>query len=86
MRPPIDIAGQRFGRLVVIGPAHVDRFGYQNWHCVCDCSQLATVRGSSLRSGRTRSCGCLKREHSDRQDQARRKARPSCAVSHMMAD
>ena len=29
------------------------------WTCVCDCGNTITLQGSSIRSGRTRSCGCL---------------------------
>lgn len=29
-------------------------------HCICDCGTLATVRMTNLRSGNTKSCGCLR--------------------------
>ncbi len=52
---------QRFGRLVVFEQA-----GRTNsqvaWRCVCDCGKQTVVRGSELRSGTTKSCGCLGRE------------------------
>lgn len=32
------------------------------YHCVCDCGQEIDVRGQSLTSGNTKSCGCLQRE------------------------
>lgn len=61
----IDLTGQRFGRLVVMSearrPAHV-RNGEIWWSCTCDCGRALTVRGSSLRFGNGRSCGCLARE------------------------
>jgi hypothetical protein len=56
-----NITGQRFGKLTVLvrdGTAH----GAASWHCRCDCGREVTVMGTSLRTGNTRSCGCLRRE------------------------
>lgn len=55
---PIDLTGQRFGRLVVVERAGSNAHGAAMWRCVCDCGGEARVRGDGLRSGRTRSCGC----------------------------
>lgn len=30
------------------------------WNCICSCGKETIVRGSSLRRGKTRSCGCLR--------------------------
>jgi hypothetical protein len=57
-----DLTGQRFGRLQVVGPAHVDRHGNRHWSCRCDCgTEITKVRGN-LVNGWTKSCGCLQRE------------------------
>ena len=32
------------------------------WLCLCDCGELLECTGSRLRSGNTKSCGCLHRE------------------------
>lgn len=62
----IDLTGQKFGRLTVLGQcqSHVLPCGgvLTKWLCVCDCGNSAEVIGSSLKRGHTRSCGCLKRE------------------------
>lgn len=56
-----DLTGQRFGRLVVIGRQPKEsRKAY--WICQCDCGNMKTVRSDILQEGRTKSCGCLKRE------------------------
>ena len=61
MPPIVDISNQRFGRLVVIRPKK--RPGAKmKWECRCDCSTVVHVLGESLRSGATRSCGCLRIE------------------------
>ena len=58
-----DLTGQRFGRLTVIkdnGKRGKD--GTIMWLCKCDCGNTKNVRTSNLTSGKTKSCGCLKRE------------------------
>lgn len=61
----IDLQGQRFGRLMVMGKAEKPH-GIKNrgawWTCRCDCGIYTDVTGDSLRRGTTRSCGCLQKE------------------------
>jgi hypothetical protein len=56
-----DIKGQKFGRLTVLQRADNDKRRNVMWLCQCDCSSRTKliVRGHSLRSGNTKSCGCL---------------------------
>jgi|SRR5271165_627574 len=58
----IDLAGERFGRLLVLKRVENDRNSKARWECKCDCGRLSIVYGIALRSGDTRSCGCLQRE------------------------
>ncbi len=58
-----DIAGRRFGRLVVVDRAPNSRLGEARWRCACDCGGETVVCGYNLRSGITQSCGCLQRTH-----------------------
>src|SRR5262245_49843852 len=55
--------GMRFGLLLCIERAqdHVTPKGktHARFRCVCDCGGEATPLGAALRSGSTRSCGCL---------------------------
>ncbi len=55
----IDLTGQRFGRLVVIERAKNQKNGHARWVCRCDCGKTITTNGYDLRSGHTRSCGCI---------------------------
>ena len=56
-----DITGEQFGRLTVTGFA--ERKGYRLfWNANCSCGGKTVVESSSLKSGHTRSCGCLCRE------------------------
>lgn len=57
-----DIANKRFGKLVVIQEDGKDSRGNIKWECKCDCGNIVTVSGALLRSGHTRSCGCLKKD------------------------
>lgn len=57
-----DIAGQTFGRLTVTQELGRDSFGRVTWSCRCVCGQVVTVGGANLRSGTTKSCGCLRLE------------------------
>lgn len=58
----IDLRGQRFGRLMVIGRAEPNRHGQIQWLCRCDCGVEKVAHGQSLRKGWTKSCGCFRRE------------------------
>ena len=57
----VDLTGNRFGRLVVIDRAE-NKHKQPAWNCACDCGNKCVVSGYLLRSGITRSCGCLRRE------------------------
>jgi hypothetical protein len=54
----IDLTGLKFDRLTAIC---IDRsfHSYIKWECVCACGKKLSVSGSHLRSGHTRSCGCI---------------------------
>lgn len=62
-----DITGEKFGRLTVVSLAGTKLVGTRKkhraiWNCQCDCGGTAVVTGASLRSGNTKSCGCLLRD------------------------
>lgn len=77
----IDLVGERFGRLQVIG-LDEDRNKLENervergeivhskifWMCRCDCEKTRSVAGASLRNRATQSCGCLKRNKPTKQN------------------
>ena len=58
----IDMIGRKYHRLTVKRRALNDSQGSAYWLCVCDCGVLTKVKGSSLRHGRIKSCGCLQLE------------------------
>lgn len=58
----INETGNRYGRLTVLSCKGFDKRGKTLWLCRCDCGNEKIVNGWSLRSGETKSCGCLQRE------------------------
>jgi len=58
----IDLTGQVFSRLTVIGRAgHRGRSAA--WSCVCECGKESVVSSDNLRRGKIRSCGCFRLGH-----------------------
>lgn len=58
----LDLTGQPFGRLTVTSRGPNGKHGEVRWHCRCTCGNETLVYAGNLRSGDTRSCGCLSRE------------------------
>jgi hypothetical protein len=66
----IDLTGKRFGRWQVLElrpeRKRYGRYGRSQtvplWLCRCDCGTDGIVRGPALRTGWSKSCGCLRRE------------------------
>lgn len=58
-----DLTGQKFNKLTVL---YLKEKQYHKiiWHCKCDCGNECDVSSSSLISGNTKSCGCLKKKNS----------------------
>jgi hypothetical protein len=57
----IDITGQKFGRLTVVNYSHSDSRG-SIWLCKCDCKKDCLITYRNLKTGKTKSCGCLRDE------------------------
>lgn len=58
----LDLSGQRYGRLTALSPVEEADGSSFYWKCLCDCGKLCICHKESLRSGMTRSCGCLQEE------------------------
>jgi len=59
-----DLTGKRFGRWLIVGyhGNAAGRSGGAIWLCRCDCGNERPVKGKSLTSGHSNSCGCLHKE------------------------
>ena len=60
--PAKDESGNRYGKVIVIERVENNHRGDAQWLCLCDCGKEFITKGVSLRSGHTRSCGCLQKE------------------------
>jgi len=58
----LDMLGKKFGRWTVISNAGPQEDNYIRWNCICECGAEGTVEGSTLRLGKSKSCGCLHSE------------------------
>ncbi len=56
-----DERGNQYSRLYVVCDAGI-KCRQVSWLCLCNCGNYKTVIGNNLRSGGTRSCGCLQKE------------------------
>lgn len=57
-----DLTGQKFNRLTVLGLGERNSSGQVQWKCRCDCGNIVLATTNYLKSGHTKSCGCLNRE------------------------
>lgn len=62
MPNPIDLTGQRSGKLVAVHSVEGDRNQKRAWLCNCDCGGTVTVKTQLFREGKVQSCGCLNRQ------------------------
>lgn len=76
----IDITGEKYGRWTVL-----ERVGKKGkdiaWKCVCECGRIGIVQGNSLRSGGSKSCGCLSSELKSKRLKENYKTKPITDLS-----
>ena len=59
----IDETGKVYNQLTVLKLSNVkNKKGQHMWLCQCSCGKQKSVTGTALRSGHTKSCGCLKKK------------------------
>jgi hypothetical protein len=57
-----DLAGNKYGKLIVLKKADYKKGNRIVWKCRCDCGNEVDVAGIYLTQGDTKSCGCLKKD------------------------
>lgn len=62
MTKMVDLTSKRFGRLVALEVAGVNKSKNKVWRCACDCGAITIASSSNLIRGVTTSCGCYKAE------------------------
>lgn len=54
-----DLSGKSFGRLTALHEADREN-GLRMWCCACSCGAVKIIGHRGLKSGKTKSCGCLR--------------------------
>lgn len=62
----INLTGKIFNRWTVIKKSSLIKNRTYYWECLCSCGTKKLVAGTSLRTGVSKSCGCIKYENSGR--------------------
>ena len=58
-----EMLGKRFGKLLVLRSfSEKDKEGCKKLVCQCDCGNLTVVTAKNLKSGNTKSCGCMRHD------------------------
>lgn len=68
----IDLTGEKFGKLTVIKRIKDKSNNHIMWLCKCDCGNTKVVRGSSLTSGESKSCGCVHRGRNNKRSESKK--------------
>ena len=55
----LEIIGKTFGNLVVVAKDLDNATNMTKWLCICSCGNTVSVRDNSLKTGNTKSCGCV---------------------------
>lgn len=58
----VEMVGKKYNRLTVSQKYSTDNRGEVLWKCICDCGNEIVALGGNIRSGGTKSCGCLNNE------------------------
>ncbi len=59
---PLDLVGQKFGRLLVIERVSNSPYQKTRFRCVCDCGKEKIAASVRLKNGSCQSCGCFQRD------------------------
>lgn len=62
LTPQCVFVGEKFHRLTVLAYSHTDKNSKRHFRCLCDCGNYVSPVSSALKSGNTKSCGCLQSE------------------------
>lgn len=64
-----NLSGKRFGRLLVLSFSH-SHGGNAYWNCVCDCGAKTKTSANGMKRGKSKSCGCLRKEWAKNENSA----------------
>jgi len=61
MSKKMEVIGKIYGGLKVLEARESDKHGQSKWLCRCICGKEIVALGNSLKSGNTKTCGCLRK-------------------------
>jgi hypothetical protein len=56
----MDLSGKKFNKLQVIDISHRSK-RVVFWNCICECGTKLKIRSQHIRTGHTKSCGCIQK-------------------------
>ena len=72
----LNISGQKFGRLTALQPSFIkNRRTF--WLCSCECGKQKNIAVSQLMNGKSKSCGCYRKEVSSKLTGERLRGKPA---------
>lgn len=80
------MSGKKFERLTVLSFDKIDAGRRYRWFCRCDCGIEKSIDGQYLRSGFTKSCGCLKVERARATMATNKSAFTGARLTHGMTE
>ena len=57
-----DLTGKIFTKITILSHSHTTKYGAVYWNCKCACGNEKIIRGTNLKSGVTKSCGCYQKQ------------------------
>lgn len=85
-RPPKNLFGQRFGRLLAVAEEKERSRGYTVWTCLCDCGNQHRVASQLLLNGHTQSCGCLQSDNMRKLNESKKDLKVTVPVEAIIDD
>lgn len=76
----INLVGKKYSLLTV-----VSYMGNSNWRCDCECGRFTFVNGDHLKTGHTKSCGCIRKPKPGHRESNIRTTKEYRAWSHIKA-
>ncbi len=84
----VDLTGKKFNRLTVLGLGERNSNGQIQWKCKCKCGNIVLATTTYLKTGHTKSCGCLSREKASKRLKSKKfvKARKEYRENNFLVD
>lgn len=57
-----NLVGLKFNRLLALQKSDLSTTRTVKWICKCDCGNICSISTTDLKSGKSKSCGCLRKE------------------------